>query len=84
MKYQTANIFGKLTENKKYDIKRILNKDTMNIDYLFENVQGGLEKLTVIQAERQIALENLRKLTNELQTKRLRYKAKSSCKYFTL
>ncbi len=75
--------FGQLTENKN-NIISVLNKDTMQIDYLFKNSQSELEKMTVIQAERQIALENLRKLTCELQTKRLRYKAKSSCKYFTL
>lgn len=76
-------VFGKLTE-KQNNIIRVLNKDTMQIDYLFKNSQSGLEKMSVIHAERQIALENLRKLTNELQTKRLRYKTKSSCKYFTL
>lgn len=75
--------FGQLTENKK-NIISVVNKDTMQIDYLFKNSQSELEKMSVIYAERQIALENLRKLTSELQTKRLRYKAKSSCKYFTL
>lgn len=75
--------FGQLTENKN-NIISVVNKDTMQIDYLFKNSQSELEKMSVIYAERQIALENLRKLTSELQTKRLRYKAKSSCKYFTL
>ena len=84
MRHQTNPVFGNLTKRTKYDIKRSLNKDTMNIDYLFRNSKGDLEKLSVIQAERQIALENLRNLTKELQTKRLRYKAKASCKYFTL
>lgn len=79
-------VFGNLTRKNKqfYDIKKILDKDSMEIDYLFKNSQNSLERLTVIEAERRIALENLRKLTSELQTKRLRYNAKSSCKYFTL
>ena len=79
MKNQTNPIFGNLTK-----IKRTINKETMHIDYLFQDSNGKLEQLSVIQAERQIALENLRNLTKELQTKRLRYKAKSSCKYFSL
>ncbi len=79
--------FGTLTKSnkeEKYDIRKILNKDNMQLDYLFKNSLDNLEKLTVIQAERQIALENLRNLTTQLQTKRLRYNAKSACKYFTL
>ncbi len=73
------------TKNKKnYNIKRILDKDSMEINYLFENSKKTLEEMTVIEAERKIALENLRKLTSELQTKRLRYNSKSFCKYFTL
>ncbi len=79
--------FGTLTNSnkeEKYDIRKILNKDNMQLDYLFKNSLDNLEKLTVIQAERQIALENLRNLTTQLQTKRLRYNAKSACKYFTL
>lgn len=84
MEYQTNKTFGNLTKKAHFDIKRVLNKDTMHIDYLFQNSFGKLEQLSVVQAERQIALENLRNLTKELQTKSLRYKAKASCKYFTL
>ncbi len=69
---------------RKYDIKRTLDKDSMEINYLFQNSNKTLETMTVIDAERRIALENLRKLTEELQTNRLRYNAKSFCKYFTL
>ena len=69
---------------RKYDIKRTLDKDSMEINYLFQNSNKILETMTVIDAERRIALENLRKLTEELQTNRLRYNAKSFCKYFTL
>ncbi len=73
------------TRNKKQlNIKRILNKDTMELNYLFKNSNKTLEAMTVVDAERRIALENLRKLTDELQTKRLRYNAKAFCKYFTL
>ena len=81
-----AKSFCNLTKkNKKnYNIKRILDKDSMEINYLFENSKKTLEEMTVIEAERKIALENLRKLTSELQTKRLRYNSKSFCKYFTL
>ena len=84
MNYQKKLGFGNLTQKTKYDIKRVLNEDTMHIDYLFKDSTGRLEQLSVVQAERQIALENLRTLTKELQTKRLRYNAKNSCKYFTL
>lgn len=73
------------TKNKKQlNIKRILKKDTMELNYLFKNSNKTLEAMTVVDAERRIALENLRKLTDELQTKRLRYNAKAFCKYFTL
>lgn len=78
--------FGTLiTKNKrKYDIKEILKNDTLNLEYLFQNSYNNMKEFEVIEAERKLALENLRKLTTELQTKRLRHKAKSSCKYFTL
>lgn len=78
--------FGKLTKknNHKYDIKRILNKDTLELEFLFKNSRDSLEKLTVVEAERRIALDNLRKLTLELQSKRLDYNSKSSYKYFSL
>ncbi|MCD7780050.1 MAG: hypothetical protein LUH05_05195 [Candidatus Gastranaerophilales bacterium] len=78
--------FCSLTKKNKqyYDIKEILKKDTPEIDYLFKNSLSVLEKLTVIQEERAKALANLRNLTSQLQTNRLRYNAKSACKYFTL
>ncbi len=81
----TKSFCNLTVKNKiKYDIKRTLDKDSMEINYLFQNSNKTLETMTVIDAERRIALENLRKLTDELQTKRLRYNAKSFCKYFTL
>lgn len=78
--------FGDLTlkQKKLYDITEILKKDDMNIDVLFENSLKKLEGLTVIEVERQAAIENLRSLTTRLQTKRLRNKVKENNKYFTL
>ena len=86
MQNQTKANFGILTNKKQktYDITEILKKDSIVLDVLFENSTKQLEKLTVIEAERQAALENLRILTKTLQTKRLRNKVKSSNKYFTL
>ena len=81
-----TNQFGTLTRKKqtKQDIKSILNEDTIEIEYLFGDAKSKLEKLTVIEAERKIALDNLRKLTKELQTMRLHYNEKDELKYFTL
>lgn len=78
--------FGNLTlkQKKLYDISQILRKDDIEIDILFNNSINKLEELTVIEAERKAALENLRVLTSMLQTKRLRDKVKSCNKYFTL
>ena len=78
--------FGKLTlkQKKLNDITSILTGEDKELDVLFQNHLHKLEKLTVIDAERKIALENLRKLTIQLQTKRLRRNSKASCKYFTL
>ena len=78
--------FGKLTlkQKKLNDITSILASEDKELDILFQNHLHKLEKLTVIEAERKAALEKLRTLTVQLQTKRLRKNAKSSCKYFTL
>lgn len=78
--------FGNLTlkEKKLYDINQILKKDDKEINALFNGISGKLEMLTVIEAEREEALQNLRLLTSLLQTKRLRNKVKSKIKYFTL
>ena len=69
---------------KNINIKKYINPDSIEIEYLFKNAKNSLEYLSVIEAERQIALENLRALTSELQTKRLRYKVRTYNKYFTL
>ena len=86
MRNQAYSEFGNLTlkQKKLYDIGEILNKQDRDLDILFQNSMDKLEKLTVIDAERTAALENLRTLTTILQTKRLRSKIKSNNKYFTL
>ena len=78
--------FGTLIRKneEKNNIKRILNQDNMELEFLFNNVYGQLEKMTVISAERQLALENLRALTQQLQDKRLEYNSKEKSKYFTV
>lgn len=73
-----------LKEKRLQNISEILNDESKSLDILFENHLSKLDKLTVIDAERKAALENLRVLTTQLQTKRLREKSKSSCRYFTL
>ena len=86
MQNQIENNLGTLTKKKKklYDITEILSSEKKVLDSLFKNSELKLEKLTVIEAERQAALENLRTLTSLLQTKRLRDKVKAGNKYFTL
>ena len=86
MQNQAYSEFGNLTlkQKKLYDIGEILNKQDRDLDILFQNSMDKLEKLTVIDAERTAALENLRTLTTILQKKRLRSKIKSNNKYFTL
>lgn len=85
-KMNNQSYFGNLTlkQKKIYDITEILKKDNITLDTLFQNSIDKLETLTVIQAERQAALDNLRTLTSLLQTKRLREKVKSKSNYFTL
>ncbi len=77
--------FGALLDNanKKTNIKSFINQDTMELDYLFKNSNDKLEKLTVIEAERQLALENLRKLTQELKDRRLNYDEEPKFNFFT-
>ncbi len=75
--------FGTLTQKNKIDIKTFVDSETKDIDYLFKNSRNQLEKLTVIDAERQIALDNLRKLTEELQGKPLAYASNSKFTFFT-
>ena len=73
--------FGNLTLSV---LSKDMTKGEYYLDYLFKNSNKMLSKMTVIESERQIAYENLKKLTSQLQTKRLRYNAKAACDYFTL
>ena len=61
--------FGSLTlkQKKINDIKEILKNDSIDLDYLFKDSLKKLDGLSVIEAERQMALENLRTLTTLLQ-----------------
>ena len=63
--------FGSLTlkQKKISDIKEILNNDSIDLDYLFKDSLKKLDGLSVIEVERQMALENLRTLTALLQKK---------------
>lgn len=86
MEQQAYSCFGELTvkQNKIKFINDIAKNQDAALDVLFCNHLKKLEKLTVIQAEREAALNNLRMLTSQLQTKRLRNNVKSKNKYFTL
>lgn len=78
--------FGNLVskKNENMDVRIILNRNTKELEYLFRNTNNEIEKLNITEAERRIALENLRTMTALLQARRLRNKIKSSSKYFTL
>lgn len=77
--------FGELiTKYKNYNIQNIASDDCDDLDMLFYNIPSALQKMTVIEAERRFALENLRTLTSLLQTKRLHLNIKKSMKYFSL
>ena len=78
--------FGTLlfnNENNDNNIKSFVNQESLALDYLFKNSRDKLEKLTVIEAERRIALENLRKLTQELKDRRLNFDTDSKLNFFT-
>lgn len=70
--------------NEYFDVTEILKRDNLEIDYLFEEHEKSLRNFNIMEAERNMAMDNLRKLTTLLQTRRLRYKAREACKYFTL
>ena len=80
--FRFGNLVSKKNENM--DVRIILNRNTKELEYLFRNTNNEIEKLNVTEAERRIALENLRTMTALLQARRLRNKIKSSSKYFTL
>ncbi len=75
--------FGLLSK-KPILLNNFQNSEKKEIDFLFKNSQKQLDSLNVFESDRQIALENLRKLIAQLQTKRLRLNIKSKSNYFTL
>lgn len=76
--------FGKLTlRQKKINDFSFINKNSLELDWLFENSMDKLNDFSVVEAERKLALENLRELTNRLQNKRLQEKMKEKLKYFS-
>ena len=78
------NNFGKLTlKQKKLNDFSFLNKKSNELDWLFEDSLDKLDDFSVIEAERRLALENLRELTKRLQNKRLQEKMKNRLKYFS-
>jgi len=83
MQNRTNKNFGNLIKRSLFIEKNITKKEN-NLDFLFNNSKKELEGLGVIEVERKIALEQLRSLTTELQTKNLRNKIKGSSSYFTL
>lgn len=79
--------FGNLSGLRNLNcIREALNDKNIDsdLDLIFSESLKRLDNFQVVEAERQMALEHLRTLTTQLQTRRLRNKAKSSCKYFTL
>ena len=88
MQEQTITKFGELTlKNKqkyKYDLRKIMHEDEYSIKRLFKNTNAVRANFQVFEAEREKALQKLRSLTSELQTKRLRINAHDFCDYFTL
>lgn len=76
-----ARLFKKSVSD--INIRKFINKDTKELEYLFKNSNKKLEGLTVIEAERRIALDNLRKLTQELKEGRLHYNNESKLNFFT-
>ena len=76
-----ARLFKKSVSD--FDIRHFINKNTNELEYLFKNSRNKLEGLTVIEAERQLALDNLRKLTQELKEGRLHYNNEPKLNFFT-
>ncbi len=71
--------FGKLLTK---EIKSIPNNREVNL--LFKNTTNQIKNLGINDSELNVAMEHLRTLTNQLQTKQIRNKIKSESKYFTL
>ena len=76
--------FGNLTlKQKEINEFSFLNKKTTELDWLFEDSMNKLNDFSVVEAERKIALENLRDLTKRLQNKRLQERMRSRLRYFS-
>lgn len=76
--------FGNLTlKQKKINEFSFLNKKTIELDWLFEDSMNKLNDFSVVEAERKMALENLRDLTKRLQNKRLQERMRSRLRYFS-
>ncbi|MBQ3641835.1 hypothetical protein II906_07940 [bacterium] len=84
----TENNFCELTltskKKYKYDVHDILHKGERDIRHLFKNSRVTMANFEVFEAERERSLQNLRKLTSELQTGRMKIKLHDLCDYFVL
>ena len=85
MKNYNNETFGSLTlkQKKLYEIKSILKYDNIDLDNLFKNSLNKLDSLSVIEAERKMALENLRNLTSQLRERSLNLKNNQDNEYFS-
>jgi hypothetical protein len=85
MKNYNNEAFGSLTlkQKKLYEIKSILKNDNIDLDNLFKNSLNKLDSLSVIEAERKMALENLRNLTSQLRERSLNLKNNQNNEYFS-
>lgn len=85
MKNYNNETFGSLTlkQKKLYEIKSILKNDNIDLDSLFKNSLSKLDSLSVIEAERKMALENLRNLTSQLKERSLYLKNNQDNEYFS-
>ena len=85
MKNYNNETFGSLTlkQKKLYEIKSILKDDNIDLDNLFKNSLNKLDSLSVIEAERKMALENLRNLTSQLRERSLNLKNNQDNEYFS-
>ena len=76
--------FGKLTlKQKKINDFSFINKNTIELDWLFHDSMKKLNGFSVVEVERKMALENLRDLTKRLQNKRLQERMRSRLRYFS-
>ncbi len=60
------------------------SQNNSEVNLLFNNTQNYFKDFGIRESDLNVAMEHLRTLTNQLQTKRIRNKIKSKSKYFTL